>query len=89
MASRDLLPAYPQPYGVKHLWSPSNHIQASLFQFTMSDDVWPLHNKISVLASSLLYPDVVGHGIVFNEASPNLLSVYVDIEACRVDKHGE
>lgn len=57
----------------------------------MDDEgVWTLHNKQPVPASSLLYPDVVGHGLPFGEASSNLLSTaHVDIEACRIDKHGE
>ncbi|KUJ08600.1 uncharacterized protein LY89DRAFT_691025 [Mollisia scopiformis] len=52
------------------------------------EEEWPLSTKVSGPASSL-YPDIVGHGIAFSEASPNLLSAaHVDIEACRIDKHG-
>lgn len=53
------------------------------------NDKWPTHDISSVPASSLLYPDLVEHGIHFDEASLNLLSDDIDIEACRIDKHGE
>lgn len=53
-------------------------------------EVWPLPHKAAEPIISSLYHDVVGHGITLDEASPNLLSpAHTDIEACRVDNHGE